>query len=512
MKRITVLLLACMISNIMFSQDNYWTPVVYADYWALTSAIYIDGEQQTSDQIEVGAFCGDECRGSMRIQHWTMTIPNGPTFENDVAFQQIYGATGDEITFKLYDHSTNKILDLVAPDPISWDDNQSYGAMTPYEIHFTTPTPQPQTFTLDITGYGTTDGNYYLIAPPFDDINPAQVEGMTSGDFDLFYFDQAEALEWRNYGTTPFNLESGKGYLYAHKTTVTLSFTGVPYSGDGKVTLRKTGGLDFEGWNLVGNPFATAASLDRPFYVMNTAGTEIITATGTGVNAMQGIFVIANSDNEQIQFTQSGSGSKEQIVLNVLQDRGNTIDRAIVRFNENSTLPKFMLNDSNTKLYIPQEDDDYAVVNSNGANSMPVNFKAMANGTYTLSVDINLDMEYLHLIDNKTGADIDLLVQPDYQFAADKNDNEARFMLVFRSTTGIEENGQQNFSFVKDSHLYFNEEVQNAELCLVDITGRLVRQMTLKGNSCDLSGINEGLYIVRLAKDNDVKIQKVFVR
>lgn len=441
-----------------------------------------------------------------------MTIPNGPTFENDVVFQQIYGEAGDAITFKLYDHSTNMVLDLNSPEPITWNKDLSYGAMTPYEIHFTTPTPQPQTFTLDITGYGTEDGNYYLIAPPFDNINPAEVEGMTSGAFDLFYFDQAQALEWRNYKEGAFNLQSGKGYLYAHDTDVTLNFTGMPYSGDGKVTLRKTGGLDFEGWNLVGNPFATAATLDRPFYVMNTAGTEIITATGTGVAAMQGIFVIANSDNEQIQFTQSGSGSKEQIVLNVLQDRGNTIDRAIVRFNENSTLPKFMLNDSNTKLYIPQEDDDYAVVNSNGANSMPVNFKAMANGTYTLSVDINLDMEYLHLIDNKTGADIDLLVQPDYQFAADKNDNEARFMLVFRSTTGVEENGQQNFCFVKGSNLYFSEDVQNAELCLVDITGRLVRQMTLKGNSCDLSGINEGLYIVRLAKDNDVKIQKVFVR
>lgn len=504
MKNRLLLLIGIIICGTLSAQDTYWHPASGIQYNAtMLAVVNIDGIQQDNPQLEVGIFCGDECRGA--------ALPD-PEVSGLYVLTPKGRAEGDVLTFRLYDHSLNQELDLVCNTTYSFIIDDLVGFDEFFQISFTTPAPQPQTFTLDITGYGTTDGNYYLIAPPFDDINPAQVEGMTSGDFDLFYFDQAEALEWRNYGTTPFNLESGKGYLYAHKTTVTLSFTGVPYSGDGKVTLRKTGGLDFEGWNLVGNPFATAATLDRPFYVMNTAGTEIITATGTGVNAMQGIFVIANSDNEQIQFTQSGSGSKEQIVLNVLQDRGNTIDRAIVRFNENSTLPKFMLNDSNTKLYIPQEDDDYAVVNSNGANSMPVNFKAMANGTYTLSVDINLDMEYLHLIDNKTGADIDLLVQPDYQFAADKNDNEARFMLVFRSTTGVEENGQQNFCFVKGSNLYFNEDVQNAELSLVDITGRLVRQMTLKGNSCDLSGISEGLYIVRLAKDNEVKVQKVVIR
>ena len=471
--------------------------------------VQINEEEQFSESYELGVFLKNDltaCRGAALVN---MNYYNN--FHHYFYLPTIYGISGEEMTFKLYNSDTGE--ELLTTDEFSFVPNGRLGFYNnPHFINFTPATPQPQTFTLDITGYGTTAGNYYLIAPPFDNINPAEVVGMTSGDFDLFYFDQAESLEWRNYGTTPFNLQSGKGYLYAHKTDLTLNFTGVPYSGDGKVTLRKTGGLDFEGWNLVGNPFATAATLDREFYVMNTAGTEIIVATGTGVAAMQGIFVIANSDNEQIQFTQSGSGSKEQIVLNVLQDRGNTIDRAIVRFNENSTLPKFMLNDSNTKLYIPQEDDDYAVVNSNGANSMPVNFKAMANGTYTLSVDINLDMEYLHLIDNKTGADIDLLVQPDYQFAADKNDNEARFMLVFRSTTGVEENGQQNFCFVKGSNLYFNEEVQNAELSLVDITGRLVRQITLKGNSCDLSGISEGLYIVRLAKDNDVKVQKIIIK
>lgn len=506
MRKVLFMVLACMtVMHSTYGQDLHWTPVEVGDFnMTCTGVVTIDGEEQKNANLEIGVFCGDQCRGAKKPIYVS-------SIDRYLYIITMFGEAGDVFTFKLFDHSLQQELELNSPEAVNYEPNGRLGtAANPYILNFTSPT---STYNLPINAW-TENGGYYLIAPPFDDINPAEIEGMVTGtgEYDLYYFDQAQELEWRNYKDGAFNLQSGKGYLYAHSTNVTLTFTGTPYNGDGKVTLRKTGGLDFEGWNLVGNPFATAAALDRPFYVMNPAGTEIITATGTGVAAMQGIFVIAATDNEQIQFTQSGSGSKEQIVLNVLQDRGNTIDRAIVRFNESSTLPKFMLNDSNTKLYIPQEDDDYAVVNSNGANSMPVNFKAMANGTYTLSVDINLDMEYLHLIDNKTGADIDLLVQPDYQFAADKNDNEARFMLVFRSTTGVEENGQQNFCFVKGSNLYFNEDVQNAELSLVDITGRLVRQMTLKGNSCDLSGISEGLYIVRLAKDNEVKVQKVVIR
>ena len=504
MKKVFLLITLVMMTIVM--KANHWEGDYsqFSSYTSVICVVQINGVEQTSTQLEIGAFCNGEVRGSKYAQ----LAPGG----HYIYRLSCYGNTGDVFTFRLYDAALDKELDyLTCEVTVTYNGDVYGGVSNPFVISFTGY--ETTTFTLDITGYGTEDGNYYLIAPPFDDIDPAEIEGMTTGDFDLFYFDQAQVLEWRNYGTEPFNLESGKGYLYAHKTDVTLNFTGVPYSGDGKVTLDKTSGADFEGWNLVGNPFATAAILDRAFYVMNGAGDEIIPSTVTNIAAMQGIFVVAEEDGEEIQFTQSGSGTKNQIVLNVLQDRGNTIDRAIVRFNESSTLPKFMLDDSNTKLYIPQDDDDYAVVNANGENTLPVNFKAKTNGTYTISVDINnIEMDYLHLIDHLTGADVDLLQQPSYQFAADKNDYEARFMLVFRTETSVEENGQQNFCFVKDSHLYFIEDVQNAEFSLVDMNGRQVCHLTLKGNSCDLSGISEGLYIVRLAKDNDVKVQKVIIK
>ena len=40
------------------------------------------------------------------------------------------------------------------------------------------------------------------------------------------------------------------------------------------------------------------------------------------------------------------------------------IDNAIVSFNENSQLEKFVFFEDNAKLYIPQGEKDYAIVSS----------------------------------------------------------------------------------------------------------------------------------------------------
>ena len=51
----------------------------------------------------------------------------------------------------------------------------------------------------------------------------------------------------------------------------------------------------------------------------------------------------------------------------------NLIDRAIIRFDEGQTLPKFQIHENSTKIYIPQDGKDYAIVNANEMGEMPVN-------------------------------------------------------------------------------------------------------------------------------------------
>ena len=364
-----------------------------------------------------------------------------------------------------------------------------------------------------IEGYGESEGGYYLIASPFT-VSPEDVQGMTEGEYDLYSFDEAEENEWRNYKAGAFtNLEPGKGYLYAHSTTVTLTFDGTPYDGE-PIVLKKTAGGDFPGWNLVGNPYTETAYIARDFYVMNPeTGGEIITGEGNEIAAMQGFFVIADHDGEQLEISTTAPANQGgKIVMNVSNGRSSVIDRAMVRFGEGRTLPKFMLNDENTKIYITEGNEEFAVVRSIDENATPVSFHAAENGTYTLSINAeNVEMEYLHLLDNMTGADVDLLATPSYTFEARTSDYANRFKLVYATTTDVNENNVEPFAFFNGSEWVINNEGE-ATLQVIDINGRMLSNETVNGNANVNINATSGIYMLRLVNGESVKTQKVVVK
>ena len=102
---------------------------------------------------------------------------------------------------------------------------------------------------------------------------------------------------------------------------------------------------------------------DRPFYIMNPEGRfEIIAAEGqNSVEAMEGLFVVASGTGETVTFSTSAPESKGSRVSINLSDGQHVVDRAIIRFDECSQLPKFQLKANSTKVYIPQDDQDYAL-------------------------------------------------------------------------------------------------------------------------------------------------------
>ena len=223
---------------------------------------------------------------------------------------------------------------------------------------------------------------------------------------------------------------------------------------------------------------------------------------------MNGVFVKATGADQSVTFTPSTTSNEgAKIDINVLKDRGATIDRAIVRLGEGGSLPKFHLNPENTKIFIHQDGDDYAVVSSN-ENEIPVSFKAASNGTYTLNVaPQNTEMEYLHLIDNMTGANIDLLVNPNYTFEAHTGDYASRFTLVLSNTTGLVE----HFAFY-NGHNWTISNDGEALIQVVDVMGRILNSKEICGNAEINISQPAGVYMFRLVNGSDVKVQKVVVR
>jgi hypothetical protein len=194
--------------------------------------------------------------------------------------------------------------------------------------------------------------------------------------------------------------------------------------------------------------------------------------------------------------------------MNLTNKRGATIDRAIVRFDRGHQLPKFQLNKHHTKVYIPQEDKDYAIVNAENQGELPVSFKAEKNGNYTLSFAAQeVSFDYLHLIDNLTGIETDLLANPSYSFEAKSTDYENRFKLLFVCGDA---NGDNDFAFFSNGKLIINNE-GNAIMNVYDVTGRLVNTQSVNG-SCQVGfKAPAGVYMIQLVNGVNTKTQKIVV-
>ena len=194
------------------------------------------------------------------------------------------------------------------------------------------------------------------------------------------------------------------------------------------------------------------------------------------------------------------------------------MDRAIVSFN-GSTLSKLNLNENATKVYFQQGQEEFAIVAADNEGELPVNFKASRNGRYTMSINVeDLDMNYLHLIDNKTGNDVDLLATPSYTFEASNNDYESRFRLVFNANA-IEENDTEantTFAYYNGSEWVINNPStgsgDNATLQVVDMMGRVLSSQTISGNANVTLNQAAGIYVLRLVNGENVMVQKVVVR
>jgi hypothetical protein len=524
--------------------ESYWPDFDYHAYsfqGAFVGVIELDGAivqadtHANWDALEVAFFVNGVCRGSGAAtpgyNPMINYLYNGYVEEWGDPYPVIDGAPvyyengGEVVTVMIYDHMNEILYEDVTVtlegEPftiLTGDDNVQgwWDPENPIILSITSPEMPTQTFTKDIVGYGdvTNARGYYLIASPIvEEVTPSAENGFLTTAYDLYFFDGSyPAEEWRNYKVDAFTLTNGKGYLYASQEDTQLTFTGTPYSGDGVVELGFNEGTDFGGWNLIGNPFPEQALPNRSYYILNTEeeGGDFIASSG-GVEAMEGIMVYAEAEGDSVTFIPSNKliEGGEMLTLSLSKScvRG-LVDRAIVNFGEGRTLPKFQMNPNHTKVYIPQDGTDYAVVSAPEMGEMPVNFKAETNGSYTMSFGSeNVTFSYLHLIDNLTGADVDLLATPSYTFDASTTDYASRFRLVF--ATGGNSDGDSFAFFSNGSFVVSNEG--EATLQVVDVMGRILKSENISGSASVKVDGASGVYMLRLVNGNDVKVQKVVV-
>ena len=466
------------------------------------------------ESIGYAAFAG--CKGLT-----SLTIPNSVTSIGDAAFT---GCTGlIEITsfansvppigYETF-HEVNKSIPVYVPCSLISDYQTAPGwnNFTKY---------QPMAYT-EITGYGSSNDSdhwVFIASPLATSVQPTVVEGLVADpveNYDLYRFNQSgnnNDGEWENYKnkvhTDGFVLENGKGYLYANKNDVTLTFVG-----DMNTTAPKEVKLDYDdkanlpGWNLIGNPFTEAAYINRSYYKMNPEGTDVLpvaTYENTPVAAYSGIMVHAETSGESVTFTKSGSKSSDngglQITLSKAGVRGDEAqDKVIVSFNKYAQLSKFIFNEDNAKLYIPMGGEDYAIAYSDRQSNMPLYFKTKEMGIYTMSFEGAIDN--IKIIDNLDGSVIDLNAEKSFTFVGTPSDRNDRFTIVFNTPA------TEDFAYQSGDGIVVNGE---GELQVFDIMGRMVAKYHVNGVETVNIPCQSGVYVLRLL-GKETNTQKIVVK
>lgn len=377
----------------------------------------------------------------------------------------------------------------------------------------------------NIEKYTANNNGWNFIASPInvDNLAPTDVTNMLSNAYDLY---QLNNTKWENYkdneghtnANPGFSLVNGHGYLYANSNDVTLSFAGTvkPYSTVDPTANQVTVSA---GWNLIGNPYTFDVYVNQPYYSISQAQTGITANTEASYAAIKpctGILVYAKSNGYVVEFLENepdastGNHGNIQMTLahNVATRDGNrseTIDNAIVSFNEDAHLEKFYFGEPEANIYIPQNGRDYAIAFSNRQGDVPLNFKTNKISTYTISFEgEEMNLNGVYLIDMLEEEEIYLGTTPSYTFLGSPSDKAARFKIVFRNTG--DDADSDIFAYQNGTDIIVSGE---GELQIFDVMGRKVSSQRINGvETMCTSSLQKGVYVFRLNE----KTQKIVVR
>ena len=478
----------------------------------------------------IGLCAFDGCKGLKSVE-----IPNSVTSIGECAFYQCTGLTSVEIPNSVTSIGDNAFSGCTGLTKITSFANsfQTIGNNIFDKVNKSIPVYVPCSSISDyqtasgwneftnyqpiITGYGqSTDSNHwvFIASPLATSVLPTAVDGLVADPYDLYRFNQSgKNGEWENYKniehTGDFVLENGKGYLYANKNNVTLTFAGtMNMNASHTVALAYDDRANLPGWNLIGNPFTEAAYINRSYYKMNAEGTDVLpvaTYKETPVAAYSGIMVQAKGSGEYVTFTKSRSKSSDngglQITLSKAGVRGDEAqDKVIVSFNKYAQLSKFIFNEDNAKLYIPMGGEDYAIAYSDRQSNMPLYFKTKEMGIYTMSFEGAIDN--IKIIDNLGGSVIDLNAERSFTFVGTPSDRNDRFTIVFNTPA------TEDFAYQSGDGIVVNGE---GELQVFDIMGRMVAKYHVNGVETVNIPCQSGVYVLRLL-GKETNTQKIVVK
>lgn len=323
------------------------------------------------------------------------------------------------------------------------------------------------------------------------------------------------------------NFEKGRGYLVSYQNEDNVAeFKGnLNYLAEGESYQ-----IDFNHYpenilaqfNLIGNPFAFDLTWKNDVNINNvydgfatldaTNGGYVYKENGT-IKAGEGFMVRTNeTGNNYIRFTKASRRSyrAESNSINIIASNNKGSDNVIIRFDDEvkSGFPKLAnFNERLANIYVKEENVNYGILNFNTAiDEIPLYFDAKEMGTYTLTFDIKGDYENLYLLDKMTGEKINLLLENEYEFMANSNDNAERFIIKMDNSQQSTDNS--HFAYVSGEELIINAE---GTIQIIDMMGRVVMTEEYHNGSINIGDLDNAAYLIRCINENGVNVQKLVI-
>ena len=368
---------------------------------------------------------------------------------------------------------------------------------------------------------------WQFIASPFteaavDDFVPAY-----GYNYDLYRYAGSADEEWDNHKDNYYDqswsyFNQGEGYLASYETLeeATLRGTlnsGLTYSWD---NLTYDNSKDLANFHLVGNPFTFDMDITKATFTNMVNGVAIVTAEGgydysqTTIPVGDGFFVQATNENPSMSYNHNASvskrGSESNNSLNITATGNAGKDNVVINLAGKSEgfdkLQNF--NDAIATVYVAEDGKNYGIYNCDAdVQEVELSFNANQMGNYTISIEPNGKFQTVTLVDRFTGIETNMLVE-DYHFTAMSNVNTNRFII--KMVNGQQTTDNSHFVFQSGEDLIIDAE---GTVQIIDVMGRVLVSDDVEStnNRINVSGFQNGTYMVRVINGSEVKVEKVVI-
>lgn len=373
---------------------------------------------------------------------------------------------------------------------------------------------------------------------------------------DFYGWDETvtNGLPWINFNGGTFSGSSfnpGTGYLVAYQSgqSGTKQFAGAfnstDFTGIALTNSFATTNEDWNGFNLLGNPFPSAvlwnktawnggAPIQASAYLWDEASADYIDLDPNGVIPAMNGFMVYTSADATIDIPLAArvhdatpwyKASEEQIITLVAHDPATGSSKSSkVRFNSQATTGYDLDFDSRllvgyAPIFFSKAEGTNLQVNTlpELTSDVVVPFGFITNGStdFYIQMTATIETENILLVDRKLNIVHDLTANPVYHFTSVEGDNVNRFELKF-GHVGVNANPAAKSDvtvYVRDRSIYVsgNSSLAGRNIIVTNMMGQQVMKVSANDGLTvvNASNLQSGAYLVSVISENSVVTQKI---